>query len=82
MWARRIWAVPSTSPMVRDAQDAVVAARGEVRALGRAQRRLAPGGIWRGDPVEQLAGRSPPSSVGGGRAPDDIVDQNQPLMAL
>jgi hypothetical protein len=25
---------------------------------------------------------SPPSSVSGGRAPDDIVDQNQPLVTL
>ena len=39
----------------RDTQHAVVAARGQVHALGRAQQQLAASGVGRGDLVEQLA---------------------------
>ena len=44
MWARRIWRrAVEVGDGARDAQHAVVAARGQVHALGRAQQRFAPG---------------------------------------
>jgi hypothetical protein len=61
----------------RGAQNAAVAARGQVHALGRAQQQLASPGIGCGDLVEQLAvGLSSPPSGGGRRAPLDFLDLN------
>jgi hypothetical protein len=45
----------------RDPQHAVVAARREVHALGRAQQELAPGAIGRRDPVQKTRRPSPPA---------------------
>jgi hypothetical protein len=57
----------------------MVAARGQVHALGRAQQELTPKNRVR-DPVQRR--RSSPSAVGSRRAPDDGVDPNQPLVML
>jgi hypothetical protein len=47
----------------RDPQHAVVAARREVHALGRAQQELAPGAIGRRDPVQETRRPSPSLSI-------------------